>query len=105
MIDRLIVNVRTASSLFMTGDDRAARMLATEKEAFRRLQAASTDAHFERLRSKRVDTTETSALHLDALRDLKIVNSHVVAAAAYPVLENRGEILPSRLRGPDSEPE
>ena len=103
MIDRLIVNVRTAASLFMTGDERAARLLAAEKEAFRAMQAASTDAHFDRLRSRRVDTAETSALHLDALRDLKMVNSHVVAAAAYPVLEHKGEILPSRLRGASSE--
>jgi len=98
MIDRLIVNTRTAASLFMTGDERAARLLAAEKEAFRALQTASTDAHFDRLRSKRVDTTETSALHLDALRDLKIVNNHIVAAAAYPDLENKGELLSSRLR-------
>jgi phosphate:Na+ symporter len=41
---------------------------------------------------------ETSALHLDALRDLKNVNTHLVAAAAYPVLENMGELLRSRLR-------
>jgi phosphate:Na+ symporter len=98
MIDRLIINVRTAASLFMTGDERAARLLAAEKEAFRAMQTASTDAHFDRLRSKRVDTTETSALHLDALRDLKMVNNHIVAAAAYPVLENKGELLSSRIR-------
>ncbi len=101
MIDRLIVNIRTAASLFMTGDERAARLLAAEKEAFRSLQTASTDAHFDRLRSRRVDTAETSALHLDALRDLKMVNNHIVAAAAYPVLENKGELLPSRLRQTD----
>jgi phosphate:Na+ symporter len=100
MIDRLIVNVRTAASLFMTGDERAARLLVAEKEAFRGLQASSTDAHYDRLRSGRLDTAETSALHLDALRDLKIVNNHIVAAAAYPVLESRGELLPSRLRQP-----
>lgn len=98
MIDRLIVNVRTAASLFMTRDDRAARLLASEKEMFRNLQSASTDAHFERLRSKLPDTTETSALHLDALRDLKVVNNHIVAAAAYPVLESKGDLLPTRLR-------
>ena len=98
MIDRLVTNVRCAASLFMTGDERAARLLAAEKEAFRSLESASTDAHFERLRSGRVDTAETSALHLDALRDLKSVNKHIVAAAAYPVLEGRGELLPSRLR-------
>jgi phosphate:Na+ symporter len=103
MIDRLVTNTRTAASLFMTGDERAARLLAAEKEAFRELQAASTDAHFERLRSKRIDTTATSALHLDALRDLKVVNNHIVAAAAYPVLEHKGELLPSRLRQSDAE--
>lgn len=101
MIDRLVGNVRTAGSLFMTGDERAARLLAAEKEAFRAMETASTDAHFDRLRSRRLDTTETSALHLDALRDLKSVNTHIVAAAAYPVLESRGELLPTRLRQPD----
>ncbi|HEY2870939.1 MAG TPA: Na/Pi cotransporter family protein, partial [Reyranella sp.] len=94
-------NIRTAASLFMSGDERAARLLASEKEVFRNLQSASMDAHFDRLRSRRPDTTETSSLHLDALRDLKIVNNHIVAAAAYPVLENKGELLPSRLRQTD----
>jgi phosphate:Na+ symporter len=98
MVDRLIVNVRTAASLFMTGDERAARLLAAEKEVFRALEAAATEAHFARLRAGRVDTAETSTLHLDALRDLKNVNAHLVAAAAYPVLENKGELLPTRLR-------
>jgi len=98
MIDRLVVNVRTAGSLFMSGDERAARMLGAEKETFRRLEAAATDAHFERLRAGRIDTAETSAMHLDALRDLKAVNTHLVAAAAYPVLETKGELLPTRLR-------
>ncbi|MBN9091356.1 MAG: Na/Pi cotransporter family protein [Reyranella sp.] len=103
MIDRLITNTRTAASLFMTSDERAARLLAAEKEAFRELQASSTDAHFDRLRSRRVDTAATSSLHLDALRDLKVVNNHIVAAAAYPVLEHKGELLPSRLRPSDAE--
>src|SRR6185437_734412 len=101
MIDRLIANIRTAASLFMSGDERAARLLASEKEVFRNLQSASMDAHFDRLRSNHPATTETSSLHLDALRDLKIVNNHIVAAAAYPVLENKGELLPSRLRQTD----
>ena len=101
MIDRLITNTRTAASLFTTGDERAARLLASEKEAFRALQAASTDAHYDRLRSNRTESTETSALHLDALRDLKSVNDRIVAAAAYPVLESKGELLPTRLRQRD----
>jgi phosphate:Na+ symporter len=98
MIDRLIANLRATASLFVTADERAARLLAAEKEVFRNMEATATEAHFERLRAGRIDTAETSALHLDALRDLKNVNTHLVAAAAYPVLERSGELLPSRLR-------
>jgi len=98
MLDRLLVNVRTAASLFMTGDERAARLLASEKETFRSMETSATEAHFERLRSGRIDTAETSALHLDALRYLKSVNAHLVAGAAYPLLESKGELLASRLR-------
>jgi phosphate:Na+ symporter len=98
LIDRLMGNLRAAAALLVTGDDRAARLLVEEKEVFRGLEAEATTAHFERLRAGKVSTVETSALHLDALRDLKRVNAHLVAAAAYPVLEGKGELLPSRLR-------
>ncbi|WP_026869526.1 Na/Pi cotransporter family protein [Inquilinus limosus] len=97
MMERLVTNLRTAASLFMTDDRRAARLLVDEKVAFRDLEAAATQSHFERLRAGRRDTAETSALHLDVLRDLKRINGHIVAAAAYPVLERAGELLPSRV--------
>jgi phosphate:Na+ symporter len=98
MIDRVRANLRMAGSLFITSDERAARLLAGEKEVFRNLESVTTSAHFERLRSGRLESVETSTLHLDALRNLKNVNTHLVAAAAYPVLESKGELLPSRLR-------
>jgi phosphate:Na+ symporter len=98
MIDRLSVNARTSASLFMSGDQRAARLLAEEKEVFRGMETKATDAHFQRLRAGQVDTVETSTMHLDALRDLKSVNASLVAAAAYPILEKTGELLPTRLR-------
>jgi len=98
MVDRLLANVQAAASVFMTDDERAARLLVSEKEAFRNLESEATTAHFARLRSGRPETVETSALHLDALRDLKAINSHLVAAAAYPALEEKGELLSSRLR-------
>jgi phosphate:Na+ symporter len=97
-MDRLRANLRTAASVFVTEDVRAARLLAAEKESFRDLEARATTAHFERLRAGRTETAEASALHLDILRDLARVNAYLVAAAAYPVLEGRGELLPSRLR-------
>ena len=105
LVDRLIANTRAAASLFMTQDGRAARLLAAEKEAFRDIEARATEAHFERLRAGRRESMETSSLHLDILRDLKRVNAHLVAAAAYPVLESKGELLPSRLRADDVESE
>jgi phosphate:Na+ symporter len=97
-IDRLLGNVRTAASLFVIDDARLARRLAAEKQEFRDIEANATEAHFQRLRAGRLDSTETSSLHLDMLRDLKRVNTHLVAAAAYPVLESKGELLPSRIR-------
>ena len=56
MLDRLVANLRAAAALFMTEDARAARLLAAEKEAFRDMEAAATEAHFARLRAGRVDT-------------------------------------------------
>ncbi|MEX6506213.1 Na/Pi cotransporter family protein [Jiella sp. M17.18] len=97
LIDRLIVNLRTAASLFMTDDPRAARLLADEKVAFREAETSATLSHFERLRSGRTEAARTSALTLELLRDFKLVNSHIVAAAAYPVLERTGELLQSRI--------
>jgi phosphate:Na+ symporter len=97
MLDRLIVNLKTAASLLVTDDLRVARLLAEEKVTFRQSETVATHAHFERLREKRMETALTSALHLDLLRDMKLVNAHLVAAAAYPVLERTGELLPSRI--------
>ena len=103
LVDRLIANTRAAGSLFMTQDVRAARLLAAEKEAFRDIEARATEAHFERLRAGRRESVETSSLHLEILRDLKRVNAHLVAAAAYPVLESKGELLASRIRPDEAE--
>jgi phosphate:Na+ symporter len=98
MLGRLVTNLHAAASVLMTDDLRAARLLAAEKEVFRDLEESATQAHFDRLRSGRSGLVEASALHLDVLRDLKQVNAHLVAAAAYPVLKNQGGLLPSRLR-------
>ena len=97
MLERLAGNVQTAAAVFMTDDVRAARTLLGEKEVFRDLETRATEAHFARIRAGRVESVETSALHLDVLRDLKRINAHI-AAAAYSVLEKRGELLASRLR-------
>lgn len=96
LLTRLAQTVRAAGAVFMTEDPRAARLLVAEKEAFRDMEAQATRSHFARLRGG--GEVEGSALHLDLLRELKRVNGHLVAAAAYPVLEDQGELLASRLR-------
>ena len=57
----------------------------------------AADVHFGPARSARVEGIEMSKLLLGIMRGLKRVNAHL-AAAAYPILEGRGELLPSRLR-------
>ena len=98
-LDRVAANLRLAASLFVTEDSRAARLLAEEKLIFRNIESDATAAHFEAMRLG--DAADTSALHLDLLRDIRRVNAHLVAAAAYPVLENHDALLPSRLRRTD----
>ena len=98
-LERVSANLRMAASLFVTDDPRAARRLVEEKLAFRTLENEATAAHFEAMRCG--DAGETSALHLDLLRDIRRVNAHLVAAAAYPVLESQGALLPSRVRRDD----
>jgi phosphate:Na+ symporter len=97
MMDRLIGNARAAAAVFMTEDPRAARQLLGEKEVFRELELRTTEEYFGRARNSRAETIEMSKLLLDIVRDLKRVNAHL-AAAAYPILEGRGELLPSRLK-------
>jgi phosphate:Na+ symporter len=79
-------NLRLALAVFMTGDPGAARQLVQQKEVFRDLERNATESHFARLREGRVQSIETSTLHLDILRDAGQINAHIVAAG-YPVLE------------------
>jgi phosphate:Na+ symporter len=97
MIERLSTNLKTAASLFVTEDPRTARLLVDEKVAFRDAESKATASHFSRLRDSDLQAAQASSIHLDLLRDIKQINSHIVAAAAYPVLERTGALLPSRL--------
>jgi phosphate:Na+ symporter len=84
-------NLKLALSIFMSGDVRLARQLLAEKRAVIALERAASEGHLSRLRDGRRESIETSALHMDILRDLKRIHSHVVAVA-YPVLERAGEL-------------
>ncbi len=90
-------NLKLGISTFMTGDATVARRLITEKTNLRAAEFAAAESHLARLRDGRAESIESSSLHLDILRDLKRIHSHI-CSAAYPVLERMGELQPSRLK-------
>jgi phosphate:Na+ symporter len=93
-LDAVRSNLRTAASIFTTGDERAARVLAEQKEQFRNREAAALKAHIGLLRA---GGAAVDAPPVDLLRDIKRLNDHLVAGAAYPVLEARGYLASSRM--------
>ena len=95
-------NLKLAFSVFMSGDVKLARQLMTEKAALRATEFAAAESHLARLRDGRSESIESSSLHLDILRDLKRIHSHI-CSVAYPVLERAGELQSSRLK--KTEPE
>ncbi|WP_375413037.1 Na/Pi cotransporter family protein [uncultured Bradyrhizobium sp.] len=92
---RTMDSLRIAFGVFMSGDVGEARKLLTEKAALRNAELAATERHLDRLREGRPETIETTSLHLDVLRDLRRIHSHV-CSVAYPVLDAAGE-LPASL--------
>ena len=94
-------NLKLAFSVFINNNVKIARTLISEKSQIRTAELACADSHLARLREGRPESIETSSLHLDVLRDLKRIHSHI-CSVAYPVLEAAGELQPNRLR--DSEP-
>jgi phosphate:Na+ symporter len=90
-------NLKLAFSVFMSGDVKIARQLIAEKATLRAAELAAAESHLERLRDRRAESIESSSLHLDILRDLKRIHSHI-CSVAYPVLERAGALQPSRLR-------
>ena len=88
---RIMDSLRMAFGVFMSGDVGEARRLLAEKTALRNAELAATEQHLERLREGRPESLETTSLHLDVLRDLKRIHSHI-CSVAYPVLEAAGEL-------------
>ena len=94
--DRVLKHMQLAMSVFVSRDVSMARRLLVEKDEFRELEREGRDKHLERLRRGLVQSIETSAVHLDILRDLKRIHSHLTSVA-YPILESEGELRRSRL--------
>src|SRR5690625_107867 len=96
---RVREQMQLAVAVFVTGDIEMARQLVLQKEKIRDQERRAAETHMQRLTGGKVETIETSAIHLDILRDLKRVSSHL-SAVAYPILEAEGELRSGRLRKP-----
>jgi phosphate:Na+ symporter len=99
---QVVDNLKLAFSVFISGDVKIARQLVTEKATLRAAEFAAAESHFARLREGRSESVESSSLHLDILRDLKRIHSHI-CSVAYAVLERAGELQASRLK--EAEPD
>jgi phosphate:Na+ symporter len=94
---QVLDNMRLALNVFATRDITLARRLLREKTSMRAHEFEAADRHFARLRDGRAESIETSSIHLDIIRDLKRINSHLTSVA-YSILEAAGELSDSRLR-------
>ena len=83
----------------MTEDDRIARLLTDEKIVFRDAESQAARAHFESMASAPPIEAQASALQLDLLRDLKLINSHIVAASRLSGAGADGRIAAVEARG------
>src|ERR1700675_3841402 len=88
---RTMDSLRIAFGVFMSGDVGEARKLLAEKALLRNTELAATERHLDRLREGRPESIETTSLHLDVLRDLRRIHSHI-CSVAYPVLDAAGEL-------------
>ncbi|MEL0033035.1 MAG: Na/Pi cotransporter family protein [Paracoccaceae bacterium] len=99
--DRVLRNVQHGIAVLMTEDSGAARELVRQKELVRKIENKLEQTHLMRLRSGATETVETSAIHLDLLRALKMLNT-AFTTIAYPLLKESGELLESRLSNDDA---
>jgi phosphate:Na+ symporter len=93
---QVVEQMRLAVTVFVSRDLSLARQLVTDKDLIREAERKATESHFQRLREGTIASIETSALHLDILRDLKRIAAHLTSVA-HPILEAHGALRTSRL--------
>src|SRR5690606_5187981 len=99
---RVLDSLQMALGVFMSRDVGIARRLIDEKTVVREAERHAAENHLARLREGRPESIDSSALHLDVLRDLKRIHSHI-CAVAFPILDEAGQLYHSRLKRLDRE--
>ena len=92
MMDQLARNLNICATVLLRQNTSETNPLAGQKDFFRTLESTATAAYFERLRKQPGDSNssaeynlreEVVTYQLTLLRDLRRVNTHIVAAASY----------------------
>lgn len=79
LCDMLVANLRTRLSLFVANDAASAALLADCATRFQSHAERFTARHIARVTQRRTASVETSALHLDTLRELSQMNALLCA--------------------------
>jgi len=95
---RVMANMQLALNVLVSKDRESARQLLEEKAAMGSAERESYAQHLRRLQAGGAQSVETSNIHLETVRALKTINS-LFASVAYPILQESGELLDSRLAG------
>jgi phosphate:Na+ symporter len=95
---RVMANMQLALNVLVSKDRESARQLLEEKAAMGSAERESYAQHLRRLQAGGTESVETSNIHLETVRALKTINS-LFASVAYPILQESGELLDSRLAG------
>ncbi len=83
LYNSVLKSLRLSLSIFVTGDPEAIGLLLQEKALIRLSERAATTNHIIRLREGRSETLETMSMHVDTLRDLKRIHSHICSVAYF----------------------
>ena len=97
----LLEQLHLAVAVLMMKDAEAARRLVRGKEGLREAERDAARRVTEAGALSAADGGAAAGLLLDAVRDLRRVGAHL-ASVAHPLLERRGELLPSRLAAEDA---
>jgi phosphate:Na+ symporter len=97
--DQVVTNGQLALSVLTTGDAEAARQLVEEKDRIRLEEQKLQERHLKRLQQGGAASIETTNAHQETLRLLKQINA-ALTYVAYPIAEETGDLLSSRLAHP-----
>jgi phosphate:Na+ symporter len=82
----VIDSFHRAQALLVSRRPQIAAQVIADKHAIRNLERSARERHLERLRTGLPDSVASSSLHLDVLRDLVRIQSHI-CALAYPLMQ------------------